>query len=62
MCAGITVYTGLKASEAKPGQWVVISGAGGGLGSLAVQYAKCLGLRVIGIDGGQGKEQFVKDL
>lgn len=62
LCAGITVYTGLKASEAKPGQWVVISGAGGGLGSLAVQYARCLGLRVIGIDGGQAKAQFVKDL
>lgn len=62
LCAGITVYTGLKASEAKPGQWVVISGAAGGLGSLAVQYAKCLGLRVIGIDGGQAKAQFVKEL
>lgn len=62
LCAGITVYTGLKASEAKPGQWVVISGAAGGLGSLAVQYAKCLGLRVIGIDGGQAKAEFVKEL
>lgn len=65
LCAGITVYKGLKASLAKPGQWVVISGAAGGLGSLAVQYAKALGLRVIAIDGGgepNEKEKFVKDL
>jgi len=31
---------------------VAIVGAGGGLGSLACQYAKAMGLRVIGIDGG----------
>ncbi|KAI5970285.1 ADH1 [Candida margitis] len=62
LCAGITVYTGLKASEAKPGQWVVISGAAGGLGSLAIQYANCLGLRVIGIDGGKEKGEFIKQL
>ena len=44
----------------RPGQWVVISGAGGGLGHLAVQLAsKGMGLRVIGIDHGS-KEEFVK--
>ncbi|KAI9713266.1 MAG: alcohol dehydrogenase [Bogoriella megaspora] len=40
LCAGITVYKGLKESGAKPGQTVAIVGAGGGLGSLAQQYAK----------------------
>lgn len=35
LCAGITVYKGLKESGAKPGQTVAIVGAGGGLGSLA---------------------------
>lgn len=69
LCAGITVYKGLKESGAKPGQWVAIVGAGGGLGSLAQQYAKAMGLRVIGIDTGEekrkmcleqlGSEQFV---
>ena len=39
LCAGVTVYKGLKVSEARPGQWVVISGIGG-LGHVAVQYAK----------------------
>ncbi|KAJ3160508.1 alcohol dehydrogenase [Geranomyces variabilis] len=52
LCAGVTTYKGLKESEVKPGQWVIISGAGGGLGHLAVQYAKAMGMRVIGIDAG----------
>ena len=42
LCAGVTVYKGLKVSEARPGQWVVISGVGG-LGHIAVQYAKAMG-------------------
>ena len=60
LCAGITVYKALKSSEAKPGQYVAISGAAGGLGSLAVQYAKAMGLVVVGIDGGEGKEELFK--
>jgi len=55
LCAGITVYKALKESNARPGQTVAIAGAGGGLGSLAVQYAKAMGLNVIGIDGGDEK-------
>ena len=49
LCAGVTVYKGLKMTEAKPGQWVVISGIGG-LGHIAVQYAKAMGLRVAAVD------------
>ena len=37
LCAGITVYKGLKESGARPGQQVAIVGAGGGLGSIACQ-------------------------
>ena len=55
LCAGITVYKGLKESGIKPGQTVAIVGAGGGLGSLAQQYAKAMGLEVIAIDGGDEK-------
>lgn len=62
LCAGVTVYKALKTSGAKPGQWVAISGAAGGLGSLAVQYATAMGLRVLGIDGGEGKEELFKSL
>ncbi|MCQ1945699.1 MULTISPECIES: alcohol dehydrogenase AdhP [unclassified Arthrobacter] len=49
LCAGVTVYKGLKVSEARPGQWVVISGIGG-LGHVAVQYAIAMGLRVAAVD------------
>jgi alcohol dehydrogenase, propanol-preferring len=57
LCAGITVYKGLKESGTRPGQTVAIVGAGGGLGSLAQQYAKAMGLQVIAIDTGKEKEE-----
>lgn len=62
LCAGITVYKGLKESCARPGQSVAIVGAGGGLGSLALQYAKAMGIRVIAIDGGDEKKALCQDL
>lgn len=62
LCAGITVYKALKTANLTPGQWVAISGAGGGLGSLAVQYAKAMGYRVLAIDGGADKGEFAKSL
>lgn len=55
LCAGITVYKGLKESGTRPGQTVAIVGAGGGLGSIALQYAKAMGLHTIAIDGGDEK-------
>jgi propanol-preferring alcohol dehydrogenase len=61
LCAGITVYKGLKESGARPGQTVAVVGAGGGLGSLAVQYAKAMGLRVIAIDTGDEKKKMCID-
>jgi len=62
LCAGITVYKGLKESGARPGQTVAIVGAGGGLGSLACQYAKAMGLEIIAIDGGEEKREMTKKL
>ncbi|KAJ5238814.1 Alcohol dehydrogenase 1 [Penicillium chermesinum] len=62
LCAGVTVYKGLKESGARPGQTVAIVGAGGGLGSLAQQYAKAMGLRVISIDGGDEKRAMCEKL
>ena len=49
LCAGITVYKGLKMTDTKPGDWVAVSGIGG-LGHMAVQYAKAMGLHVIAVD------------
>jgi propanol-preferring alcohol dehydrogenase len=49
LCAGVTTYKGIKETEAKPGQWLAVSGLGG-LGHLAVQYAKAMGLHVAALD------------
>jgi propanol-preferring alcohol dehydrogenase len=49
LCAGVTVYKGLKVTDTKPGDWVVISGIGG-LGHMAVQYAREMGLNVAAVD------------
>jgi len=49
LCAGVTSYKGIKETEARPGEWIAISGVGG-LGQLAIQYAKAMGLRVAALD------------
>ncbi|PHH82879.1 hypothetical protein CDD82_4414 [Ophiocordyceps australis] len=62
LCAGITAYRGLKESGARPGQTVAIVGAGGGLGTMAIQYARAMGLDVIAIDGGPEKRHACQSL
>jgi propanol-preferring alcohol dehydrogenase len=62
LCAGLTVYKALKRSNTTIGNWVAISGAGGGLGHLAVQIAVAMGLRVIAIDTGEEKRKLVTSL
>ena len=54
ICAGITSYKGVKETQARPGEWIVISGIGG-LGHLGVQYAKAMGLHVCAVDIDDGK-------
>ena len=49
ICAGVTTYKGIKECNTKPGDWLVVSGAGG-LGHLAIQYAKAMGLHVCAVD------------
>lgn len=62
MCGGVTAYTACKRANVRPGQWIVLPGAGGGLGHFAVQYAKAMGMRVIAIDGGDEKRDLCKKL
>lgn len=59
LCAGVTVYKGLKRTEVQPGQWVVISGIGG-LGHIAVQYAVAMGMRVVAVDVADDKLALAK--
>ncbi|EKM0525500.1 alcohol dehydrogenase AdhP [Cronobacter turicensis] len=61
LCAGVTVYKGLKMTDTKPGDWVVISGIGG-LGHLAIQYANAMGLNVAAVDIDKDKLEFAKRL
>lgn len=62
MCGGVTAYVACKRSAVRPGQWLVITGAGGGLGHLGVQYARAMGMRVIAVDGGEEKGKLCKEL
>lgn len=54
LCAGVTTYKGIKETEAKPGEWIAISGVGG-LGQIAIQYAKAMGLHVAALDVTEAK-------
>jgi alcohol dehydrogenase, propanol-preferring len=60
LCAGVTTYKGLKETEARPGEWVIISGVGG-LGHIAIQYAKAMGLKVIGLDIAEDKLKLARE-
>jgi propanol-preferring alcohol dehydrogenase len=61
ICAGVTTYKGIKVSEARPGEWIAISGIGG-LGHLGIQYAKAMGLMVVAVDIDDGKLAHAKRL
>jgi alcohol dehydrogenase, propanol-preferring len=61
LCAGVTVYKGLKALDCKSADWVVISGIGG-LGHMAVQYAKAMGFHVAAVDVADDKLALAKQL
>lgn len=61
LCAGVTTYRGLKRSGARPGQWIAIVGIGG-LGHIAVQYARAMGLRVAAVDLSEDKLALAKKL
>ncbi|KAK4869548.1 hypothetical protein LT330_005930 [Penicillium expansum] len=60
-CAGITAYHSVKKCGLNEGDWITIIGCGG-LGHLAIQYAKALKLRVIGIDISDSQLESAKSL
>lgn len=64
-CGGLTAYSAVKKLikfNILPGKPVAIVGAAGGLGHYAVQIAKAFGYKVIGIDVGKEKIEFLKEL
>ncbi|WP_090843369.1 alcohol dehydrogenase AdhP [Alkalicoccus daliensis] len=60
-CAGVTTYKALKVGGAKPGDWVAIYGIGG-LGHVAVQYAKAMGYNVVAVDTFDEKLELAESL
>ncbi|KAL2012276.1 hypothetical protein VTN00DRAFT_4994 [Thermoascus crustaceus] len=62
LCAGVTAYKAVLNTNVRAGNWLVVVGAGGGLGHLAVQYGKAQGAFVIGVDKGAEKRDFVLSL
>lgn len=61
LCAGVTTYKALKVSGAKPGDWVAIYGIGG-LGHIALQYAKAMGFNVVAVDIADEKLELAQSL
>jgi propanol-preferring alcohol dehydrogenase len=61
LCAGVTTYKGIKESETKAGEWLAISGIGG-LGHIAIQYAKAMGIHVAALDVSEDKLALARSL
>ena len=61
-CAGCTVFRGLLQTGLKSGETVAMVGAGGGLGHLGVQFAKAMGLVVVGIEAREEGLRLAKDM
>ncbi|KQL45999.1 alcohol dehydrogenase [Brevibacillus choshinensis] len=61
LCAGVTTYKALKVANVKPGEWVAIYGIGG-LGHVALQYAKAMGYNVVAVDIHNEKLELAKEL
>ena len=60
---GLTAYFGmLDVGKVKAGDFVVVSGAAGATGSIAVQIAKLKGAKVLGVAGSDDKVQWLKEL
>lgn len=60
-CAGVTTYKAVKLSGARPGARVLVSGIGG-LGHLALQYARIFGAETIAVDVTDEKLSLARDL
>jgi len=60
-CAGYTVYSGLRWADPQPHERVAVVGIGG-LGHLAVQYAKAAGFQTIAVSHSPDKDKMIREL
>lgn len=61
LCAGVTVFNGIRKMNIVPGDTVAVQGMGG-LGHLAVQYARKLGYRTVALSTSSNKKDFAHQL
>lgn len=61
LCAGVTVFNGLRKQNVTSGDLVAVQGLGG-LGHLAIQYASKMGYRVVAISSSSSKKEFATKL
>lgn len=61
LCAGVTTYKAIKETQTRPGEWLAVVGVGG-LGHMAVQYAKAMGLHVAAVDVARDKLDLARRL
>jgi D-arabinose 1-dehydrogenase-like Zn-dependent alcohol dehydrogenase len=61
LCAGVTTYNALRNAQLRAGDLVAIQGIGG-LGHLAVQFARRMGFRTVAIARGKEKEKLAREL
>jgi propanol-preferring alcohol dehydrogenase len=62
LCSGLTSYKAVKESNSKPGDFIGITGGSGGVGHLAIQYAKAMGLIVCAFTHTGEKMRFCQQL
>lgn len=61
LCAGVTTYNSLRNMNITAGDVVAIQGIGG-LGHLAIQYARKMGFRTVALSTSDSKREFAKEL
>jgi alcohol dehydrogenase len=60
-CAGYTVWSGLRWADPQPHERIAVVGIGG-LGHLAVQYAKAAGFHTIAVSRSSDKDKLIREL
>ncbi|CAL1710921.1 unnamed protein product [Somion occarium] len=61
VCAGITAFNSLRNMDTTPGDLVAVQGIGG-VGHLAIQYAKAMGFRTVAISSSDSKREIAQRL
>jgi alcohol dehydrogenase len=60
-CAGYTVWSGLRWAQPQPGERLAVVGIGG-LGHLAIQYAKAAGFTTVAVSRSPDKDKLIREL